>query len=211
MFLTKEEIKKELKDEDCWKDLKPKEREMFLLYCTNGHEEVEAFKDVYCREDSERTVKFPGKKAAEVLAKEAFSECFEIYAEVLRDMASLKTNAHLYNQYLAMATYNALDFIDVEGNFKFQSVEEAKERLGIKAMALTGLEVTMHPRDPSITMIVPKFCDRHKAMKELARFSKFYGSEEAGGKGLGTITVDLGDAVFDKAVEDKRRKELGVV
>lgn len=211
MWINKEEILKEVEEEDCWKDLSPKERKMFLEYCVNGLDELAAYKEVYCNDDGERVVKFPGKKAATILAKDAFQECFEIYGEILQEVASTKTNAHLYTQYVIMATWNILDYVDFDGAFKFKDIEEAREVLGVKALAITGFNVSVHPKDSTKTMTVPILADRSKAMKELAKFSKFYGAEESGGKGLGTITVDLGDAVFSKEKEIERRKELGVV
>lgn len=210
MFITKEEIKKELKDEDCWKELKPKEREMFLRYCTNGHEEVEAFKDVYCTEDAERKVRFPAKKAAEIMAKEAFNECFEIYADLLQEFAATRTNAHLYNNYLIIATANILDYTDNIGQFKFKDIEEARERLGAKALAIEKLELTAHPRDPNSTITVPKLYDKFKAMKELAKFSKFYGEEAGGGAGLGDISISSHLATVTKFDDEKNRQRLGV-
>lgn len=211
MFITKEEIKKELKDEDCWKELKPKEKEFFLYYCTNGLDLVSAFKEVYCSEDSSRTVKFPAKKAAEIRAKESFNECYEIYCNILQEYASARTNAHFFNQYFYMATYNVLDFVDEIGAFKFKSIKDAKEILGPKAMALTGLDVTMHPRDPNKTITVPKFCDRAKAMKELAKVTKLFGSEEGAGTGMGQVVINAEMATFNPEDDEKNRRKYNLV
>jgi len=210
VFITKEEIKQELDGEECWSALTPKEKRMFLIYCTNGHEEVEAFKDVYITEESTRVIKFPGKKAAEILAKEDFQECFSIYAETLREAVSTKANAFLFNQYFILSTYNVLDYVDSIGAFKFKSIEEAKEILGIKAMAITGLDVTMHPRDPDKTITVPKLADRYKAMKELARFTKYYGSEEAGGVGLGDVSISSKLARVTVEDDEVNRRRIGL-
>jgi hypothetical protein len=211
VWINKEEILKEVQEEDCWKDLTPKEKKMFLAYCTNGLDYVKAFEDVYMSSESDRAVKFPGKKAAVIIAKDAFQECFEIYGEILQEVASTKTNAHLYNQYVIMCTWNILDYVDFNGAFKFKNIEEAKDKLGEKALAIVGFQVSVHPKDPTKTMTVPVMADKMKAMKELAKFSKFFGEAESGGKGLGLITVDLGDAVFSKEAEKKRREELGIV
>lgn len=210
MFITKEEIKSELKEEDCWKNLSPKEKQMFLEYCTNGHDEVQAYKDVYIDPNAERVVKFPGKKAAEILAKPYFSDCFDIYAELLREAVSMKANAHLWNQYYIMSTWNILDYVDSIGAFKFESIEQAREQLGIKALAIAGLDVAMHPRDPSKTITVPKMVDKYKAMKELARFSKFYGSEESGGMGMGNLIVNTSLAEVSVDTDVQNRKRLGI-
>ncbi len=210
MFITKEEIKSELKDEECWQELSPKEKRMFLEYCTNGHEEVLAYKEVYVDPQSDRVVKFPGKKAAEILAKQSFSECFEVYSEILREAVSMKANAHLWNQYYVMATWNILDFVDEIGQFKFKDIDEAREQLGIKALAIAGLDVAMHPRDPSKTMTIPKMMDKYKAMKELSRFTKFYGSEEAGGIGLGTISINSQLATVTVEGDEINRRRIGL-
>lgn len=210
MFITKEEIKKELLEEDAWKALTPKEKEMFLIYCTNGHEEVEAYKDVYVKEDSDKVVKFPGKKAANIISKDEFQECFEVYAEILRDAVSMRTNAHLFNLYYMLSTYNILDYVDEIGAFKFKSIEEAKEILGLKALAIVGLDVTMHPKDPTKVITVPKLADRAKNMKELSKFSKFFGSEEAGGTGMGSVQLNTTMPGFDKDSDAKNREKYGL-
>jgi hypothetical protein len=211
VWINKEEILKEVEEEDCWKDLSAKEKKMFLAYCVNGLDYVKAYKDVYMDTESSRVVKFPGDKAAIIVAKDSFQECFEIYGEALQEAASTKTNAHLYNQYVIMATANLLDYVDEIGQFKFKSIQEAKDILGEKALAIVGFQVSVHPKDPKKTMTVPVLADKMKAMKELAKFSKLFGEAESGGKGLGTISIDLGNAVFNKEEEDRKRKELGVV
>lgn len=211
MFITKEEIKNELKDEECWKKgLSKNEKEMFLIYCTNGHEELHAFEDVYMREDVTRKIKFPGIMANEIVAKEAFQDCIAIYADILREAVSTKANAWMFNQYYAIATANHLDFVDEIGQFKFKSIKEAQEILGIKALAIERLEVTAHPRDPKSIMTVPKLYDKFKAMKELAKFTKFYGSEEAGGVGLGEVSISSKLAVVNKEDDEVNRRRIGL-
>ena len=211
MFLNKEEVKKELHEKECWKSLTPKEKKMFLVYVTNGLDEVEAYNDIYVDEDASRVIKFPAVKASQVTAKEDWQECFQIYAEVLQEVASVKTNAHLYNQYVIMATYNILDYVDMYGAFKFKTIEEAKEKLGVKALAIVGFDVSVHPRDPKAVMTVPKLADRMKAMDKLSKFSKFFGEQELGGSALSSITVNTSLAEISIEDDDKKRAELKLV
>jgi len=168
---------------------------------------------VYVDEESERAVTNPAKKAAKILAKEAFSECLDIYAEILRETVSMRMNAHLFNMHYVCATWNILDFVDKWGAFKFKDMEEAKEILGIKALAIEGFTVTMHPRDPDVVMTVPTMANRAKNMKELAKFSKFYGELDggAGGKGLGAITLITDPVPFNKNIDEINRGRLGIV
>ena len=212
MFITKAEITKELVEEDCWVRLSPKEKKMFLAYCINGLDENEAYKDVYVDEDSDRANPFPAKKAAKIVAKDDFQECFDIYAELLRETAAVKTNAHLFNIYWNMACYSVFDFIDENGEFRYKSVEEAQERLGIKAVAIQSIDTTMHPRDPDRTIRKVNFVSREKALKELAKFSKFYGEQEgSAGSGLDQVIVNTSAATYTKEQDDARRKELKLV
>ena len=212
MFITKVEITKELVEEDCWVRLSPKEKKMFLAYCINGLDENEAYKDVYVDEDSDRANQFPAKKAAKIVAKDDFQECFDIYAELLRETAAVKTNAHLFNIYWNMACYSVFDFIDENGEFRYKSVEEAQERLGIKAVAIQSIDTTMHPRDPDRTIRKVNFVSREKALKELAKFSKFYGEQEAGGgAGMGQIIINAANPEFNPEDDEKNRREFGLV
>lgn len=210
MFITKEEIRHELIEEECWKDLSPKEKKMFLTYCTNGQDELRAYMDVYADPDPERVIKTPGKKAQAILAKESFQECVAIYAEILREAVSTKANAWMFTRYFEIASANILDFVDEIGQFKFSSIEEAKEQLGAKALAIAKLDLTMHPKDADKTITVPVLYDRYKAMKELAKFTKYYGSEEAGGVGLGDITIHSQLATVTKETDEFNRKRLGI-
>jgi hypothetical protein len=211
MLVTKFEIEQELKEEVSYKNLSPKEREMLLLYLTNGMDELEAYKDVYMSEESEKVVKFPGKVAAKIVAKPDFQDCIALYGDFLNMYASSRTNVHLYNMYVALATYSILDFVDEYGAFKFNSIQEAKDQLGIKASAITGFNVTMHPKDPEKIMTVPILADRMKAMKELSKFSKFLGEMSESEQGLSNITVNTSLATISIEDDERRRRELRLV
>ncbi len=210
MFISREEIKSELKDEDCWKQLMPKEREMFLNYATNGLDQVKAYEEAYSDPQGLVTVKQPAKKAGIVCSKEAFRDAFDIYGEMLRELATLVTNVQLYHMYVAMATYNIFDFVDGDGAFKYDDVQHAKEILGIKAYALKGLAVAMHPKDIDATIVTPVFVDRQKAMEKLAQYTKFLGTDEAGGAGIGQVQIQTGNAEFRASDDAMLRKKYGL-
>jgi len=209
MFVTKQEIIAELKGTNCWKSLSANEKSFFLEYVSNGHNEVQAYKDVYIDDEETRVTKFIGKKAATIMAKPEFAECFEIYAEVLRNTVSMRANAHLFNYYYVLATYNILDFVDEYGAFKFLSIEDAKEQLGLKAIAITGIDTVMHPKDPTKTMTTVKFYDRGKALKELSKYTQFYGTGETD-KGLSNISINSQVVTHSVEEDEFNRMRLGI-
>lgn len=209
MFITKEEIKKAIKGEDCWKDLSPREQKMFLLYCTNGLEETSAYLDVYQREDKKRVIKFPGKLAADILAKQSFQACFNLYSGLIAEIAPTKVNAQLFNVYYNQAFYNIFDFMDENGEFRYTSVQEAKERLGPKAVAIQSIDTTMHPKDPNRVVRKVTFISRAKAMKELSRFTKFIEEESGAGSGMGNVVMNVQMPSFDPKEDEVNRKKYG--
>ena len=211
MFISKQEITQALKDEGMLTNLTPKNREFFLEYCINGHDALQAYLDTMVDESSGRTNKFPGEKANEIVAKQEFRECFEVYVELLKDIAGVKTNSSIFNVYQVMAFYNPLDYLDDTGQFKYTSIDEAKEQLGIKALAIKSIDLSVHPRDPKAVLRTITFVDRFKSLKELQRFSKFIDEAESGGEKLGNITIDLGNEQFSIESENKRRQELNIV
>ena len=202
MFISKERIERELKDEEDWKALTPKEKRMFLLYCTNGFDGLKAYVDVYDPENRDRVVKFPGSKAEAIVAKPDFEYCFDLFSDLLQSMVAKKTNAELFNHYYTLATYNPLDFMNEEGEFAFESIEEAKEVLGHKAICITGLNREVHPKNPEITTIKVQLYNRSVALKELSKFSKFMGEEANGAVSMPNINIDLGEARFDPKMDE---------
>jgi hypothetical protein len=210
MFISKEEIKSELKEEECFNLLTPKERTMFLAYCTNGLNLVDAYKFAYEDPTGQTTLKNPGKKSGTVASKEAWRDCFDIYGEMLRELATMVTNVQLYHMYAAMATYNIFDYVDEYGAFKFDDMDQAKEILGIKAYAIRKVTTQMHPKDPDVTMTTVEFVDRQKAMEQLAKYTKFLGTDEAGGAGIGHISIQTGNAEFRPEDDAMLRKKYGL-
>lgn len=213
MFLSKERIEHELKDEQEYKDLTPKEKRFFLEYCTNGFLALEAYYDVYEPETKTRLVKFPGSKAEGIVASPNFEYCFDLFSDLLQSMVAKKTNAEIFNHYYTLATYNPLDFMNEEGEFAFDSIQTAKEILGQKAICIVGLSRESHPKDPSITIVKVQLYNRSVALKELAKFSRFFGSDEVGGHGFADINISLGSNMNDKpTLEDdqKARDKYGL-
>ncbi len=202
MFISKERIERELKDEDDWNALTPKEKRMFLLYCTNGFDGLKAYVEVYDPENRERVVKFPGSKAEAIVAKVEFENCLEIYGNLLKEMASSKINSQLFLYYCNLAFYNICDYVNERGEFRFESMEEAREVLGSKAVAIVGIHTELHPKDPSIEITKVSLFPREKAMRELQRFSKFMGEEMNGAVAMPNINIDLGDARFDPKMDE---------
>lgn len=210
MFITQELLKSELKEEDCWLELSPKEKKMFLEYATNGMQALQAYEKVYIDEESDRVVKFPGKKANAIVAKNCFQECINLYAELIKEHAMANTNAQLFNTCWHLAFYNVFDFINEDGSFKFESVEEAKEILGIKALAITGIETTMHPKFPDKTITTVKFINRQKYMDYLTKVTKFLGEESGAGTGMGQVIVNAQMASFNPEDDEVNRKRYGL-
>lgn len=209
MFITKEEIKSELKDEECYLNLSPKEKKFLLEYLTNGLQGTTAYLEVYT--DNQRVIKFPGKKANEIIAKPDFQDCFNLYSDIIRKIAPDKVNAQLFNLFWHQAFYNVFDFIKRDGSFKFDTIEDAKEQLGMKAMAIQGIETVMHPRDPNKTMTMVKFINRDKAAKEISKYTKFLGEETGAGSGMGQVVIKAEMQPFDPSEDDRRRKEFNLV
>lgn len=213
MFISKERIENELKDEEEFKNMTPKERRFFLEYCTNGFKALDAYYDVFEPETKQRVVKFPGSKAEAIVAKPDFEYCFDLFSDLLQSMVAKKTNAELFNHYYTLATYNPLDFMNEEGEFAFESIEEAKEILGHKAICITGLSKEAHPKDPSITVIKVQLYNRSTALKELSKFSQFFGSDAVGGHGFADININLGsNSNSNPTLEDdqKMRDKYGL-
>lgn len=212
MFISKQEITQALKDEGVLTNLSPKNREFFLEYCINGHNAEQAFLDTIGSDQSERVIKYPGEKANEIVAKEEFRECFEVYVDLLKEIAGVKTNSSIFNVYQAMSFYNPLDYLNDQGEFKFDSVEDAKEQLGIKALAIKSIDLSAHPRDPNAVIRTVTFVDRFKSLKELQRFSKFIDEAETGGPAMPTVHIDLGhNNTFNPEDEEQKMRELGLV
>ncbi len=210
MFISRYAIEAELKEEEDWGLLTPKQRQMFLNFCTNGMDEVKAYEEAYSAPDGLVTVKFPAKKASQIVATEQWRNCYDIFGEMIRELATMNTNIQLYQMYSAMANYSIFDFIDKDGAFKYDNMDHAKEILGIKAYALKGLDIKMHPKDVDATIVTPVFVDRQKAMDKLAQYTKFLGSEEAGGNGIGHISIQTGNAEFKASDDAMLRKKYGL-
>ncbi len=214
MFISKERIERELKDEDDWNALTPKEKRMFLLYCTNGFDGLKAYMEVYDPENRERVVKFPGSKAEAIIAKVEFENCLEIYGNLLKEMASTKVNNQIFLYWTSLAFYNIFDYIDTEGNFRYESIEEAKEILGeAKCAPILGITKTLHPKDASIEIHTVSLYPRDKALLQLQKFSSFFGEDVGGGNGFANINFNMGNGDFvlpTKEADEAKREKYGL-
>jgi hypothetical protein len=210
VFITKEEIRNELKDEECWKALPPKEKKFFLQYCINGLDGTEAYKDVYMSNESGRTVKFPGKKANEIIAKDEVQECFEIYGDLVKETAPSKVNMQIFNLLYNQAFYSPFDFMDTQGEFLYDTVEEAKEKLGVKALAIKEITTTMHPKDPDRVVKKVIFHNRSKAVDALSKYTQFIEKENQAGSGMGQVVLTTQMPKFDPADDEVNRKRYGL-
>jgi hypothetical protein len=212
IILGKEEIRKQIKDEIAWSELSPKERKFFLNYVTNGHKPQEAYLEAYKNEDDPtREIKYPDHKAQRILAKDSFRECYELFAGLLQSIVATKSHPMIYEHYMILATYDIFDYIDTDGYFKYKSIDEARAALGKKAIVITGIETTMHPKNPAITVQTVKLYPRDKALEKLAKFVKFYGAEDiGGGTSMPDININLGstDDNIDFVAQDKKNLEL---
>lgn len=212
MVISKQEITQALKEEGVLTELSPSNRKFFLEYCINGHDALQAFKDTIGLDQSNRVIKEPGIKANEIVAKAEFRECFEVYVDLLKEIAGVKTNSSIFNIYQAMAFYNPLDFLSDSGEFKYSSIKEAKEQLGIKAMAIKSIDLAAHPRDPNAVIRTVTFVDRFKSLKELQKFSKFIDEAESGaGSGMGQVVIKAEMQAFDPKNDQVLREKYNLV
>ena len=203
MFVSKERIERELKDEEAFKEMTPKERRMFIVYCTNGFDALQAYNDVYAPEDKIRIIKFPGSKAETIVASENFEECLNIYGDMLKELAATRVNSEIFLYWTNLSFYDIFDYIDIDGSFKYESIDEAREILGpAKCAPILSIVKTLHPKDPSIEINTVNLFPREKALKELQRFSQFYKEESTGATAMPNINIDLGNARFDPKMDE---------
>lgn len=102
-----------------------------------------------------------------------------------------------------MSFYNIFEYIDTEGNFLYESIEEAREILGdAKCAPILGITKTLHPKDASIEIHTVSLYPRDKGLLQLQKFSKFMGEESNGAIAMPNINIDLGDARFDPKMDE---------